>query len=277
LIYLPDMMPGWAIRTLSHLAQRVAVSFPEVAGYFGGEVGKTSGRGKAVVTGYPVREALVSAAGGGKLDAVAHGQNRARVRRQLADQLQRPLADADEQPLPLVLVWGGSQGSRNINQSTWQALPQLLPAAHVLHVVGERDWSLMQSWQQTQPLSSALAAHYHPVKYLHDEMVLALIAADLTVARAGASSLGEFTVARLPGVLVPLLGVNQLQNAELLSKEGGAVIVPDAKLAEQLASTVLGLLHDQPKRLAMETALASLAQPAAALKIARELLQLQHA
>ena len=114
LIYLPDMKPGWAIRLLSLLAQRVAVSFPEVAAYFGGE----APQGKAVVTGYPVRPELVCAAGGGLLDAQAHAQNRATVRRQLADRLQRPFGnlEKDGQMLPLVLVWGGSQGSRNINQ-----------------------------------------------------------------------------------------------------------------------------------------------------------------
>jgi UDP-N-acetylglucosamine--N-acetylmuramyl-(pentapeptide) pyrophosphoryl-undecaprenol N-acetylglucosamine transferase len=47
LIYLPDIVPGWAIRSLSRLAQRVAVTLPAAAGAFGGEVPQ----GKAVVTG----------------------------------------------------------------------------------------------------------------------------------------------------------------------------------------------------------------------------------
>jgi UDP-N-acetylglucosamine--N-acetylmuramyl-(pentapeptide) pyrophosphoryl-undecaprenol N-acetylglucosamine transferase len=272
LIYLPDMLPGWAIRLLSRLARRVAVSFPEVAAYFGGEAPK----GKAVVTGYPVRAELVCMAGGGGLDAEAHTHNRVAVRTQLAKRLQRPLDSRaqDNHALPLVLVWGGSQGSRNINQSTWSALPQLLPQAHILHVIGNRDWSLMQEWLQQHPLTPELAGRYHPVAYLHEEMVLALVAADVSVARAGASSLGEFPIARLPAVLVPLLGVNQLQNALLLEKYGAAVIVADATLTQQLAPTLLALLQDQPQRLAMENALARLAQPDAALKIAHELCQL---
>ncbi|MCX6043875.1 MAG: UDP-N-acetylglucosamine--N-acetylmuramyl-(pentapeptide) pyrophosphoryl-undecaprenol N-acetylglucosamine transferase [Chloroflexi bacterium] len=272
LIYLPDMLPGWAIRLLSRLAQRVAVSFPEVATYFGGE----APQGKAVVTGYPVRSELVEAAGGGRLDAQAQAHNRATVRTELAERLQRPLAAPDQagRTLPLVLVWGGSQGSRNINQSTWQALPQLLTQAHILHVIGNRDWSLMQEWLQQHPLTPEQAGHYHPVDYLHEEMVLALVAADVSVARAGASSLGEFPVARLPSVLVPLLGVNQLQNALLLEEHGAAVIIADAVLTEQLASRLLALLQDQTQRLAMENALANLAQPDAALKIAQELCQL---
>ncbi len=58
LIYLPDITPGYAIRWLSRMARRVAVTFPEVARWFGGEVPA----GKAVVTGYPVRQELVDAA-----------------------------------------------------------------------------------------------------------------------------------------------------------------------------------------------------------------------
>ncbi len=175
---------------------------------------------------------------------------------------------------PLILVWGGSQGSRTINQATWGALPHLLPEAHILHVVGQRDRPLLAERQQTHPVALDWLHRYHPVAYLHEEMIAALVAADLTVARAGASSLGEFPAARLPSVLAPLAGVNQLQNAELLAHHSGAVIVQDAELEAQLAPTLLTLLDDPAKRLAMETALAGLARPEAALNIARELYKL---
>jgi UDP-N-acetylglucosamine--N-acetylmuramyl-(pentapeptide) pyrophosphoryl-undecaprenol N-acetylglucosamine transferase len=269
LIYLPDIVPGWAIRMLSLLAERVAVTMPAAARYFGGE----SPHGKAVVTGYPVREELLAATGCGRLDEAEHRRNRSCVRRQLAERLQRPLAapDLNGQPLPLVLVWGGSQGSRNINQATWAALSQLLPHAQILHVVGERDWALSQEQTQLITLAPELASRYHSVAYLHEEMALALAAADLTVARAGASSLGEFPIARLPSILAPLLGVNQLQNAEQLAQRGAAVIVNDDQLAAQLATTVLDLVLDAPRRQRMEQALAQLAQPEAALAIANEL------
>ena len=262
-IYLPDMTPGLAIRWLSRIADRVAVSFPAAADWFGGE----APRGKAVVTGYPVRQELVAAAA-----------SRAQSRRALADALGRSLGPASEPPL--VLVWGGSQGARSINQATWSALPALLPAAHILHVVGDRDWPLYAEQEQQQPLAGrvepALVERYHPVAYLHDEMVLALAAADLTVARAGASILGEFPVARLPSILVPLPygGVGQRRNAEQLAHSGGAVIVEDARLGEDLAPTVLELLADAPRRAAMEAALAQLARPDAALRIAGELYEL---
>lgn len=272
LIYLPDMVPGWAIRSLSRLAQRVAVTFPAAAAYFGGEVPQ----GKAVVTGYPVRAELVALTGNVDRTREAHQQQRWAARQQLAERLGWPAlaTDPKQAALPLVLVWGASQGSRNINQALWAILPAVLEKAQVLHIIGERDWPLFQQENRAESVPAELRERYHPVAYLHDEMALTLVAADLTVARAGASSMGEFPVARLPAILVPLLGVNQLQNAEVLAEHGGARIIADAQLREQLAATLLTLINDRPQREAMEEALARLAHPDAAQRIAAELVKL---
>ncbi len=259
IIYLPDMTPGWTIQWMSKVAQRVAVSFPEVAPHFGGLYPK----GKAVVTGYPVRAELVQWA-----------SDRPGARRHLAQALERPTLE--ERGVPLVLVWGGSQGARVINEATWAALSQLLPQAHLLHVVGTRDWPIYQA--QAAELAAAAGTHfasrYHPVAYLHDEMMVALAAADLSVARAGASILGEFPVAHLPSVLAPIVGVNQTANAELLANNGGAVIVAEEALKAQLAGTLQLLLQDPARRFAMEDALRKLARPDAALAIAQEIVAL---
>jgi UDP-N-acetylglucosamine--N-acetylmuramyl-(pentapeptide) pyrophosphoryl-undecaprenol N-acetylglucosamine transferase len=264
-IYLPDMTPGLAIRLLSKLAARVTVSFAGAASFFGGEAPV----GKAVVTGYPVRQELLTA---------ASDRNGARV--QLAQLLNRPqLAGAGQKSgkLPLLLVWGGSQGSLSINQATWRALPALLPYAHIVHLVGRRDWPLaeteMRRWQEEGVLTEELAAHYHPVDYLHEGMSIALAAADLTVARAGASTLGEFPVAALPSILVPLpsAGGHQWPNAEQLAQHGAAMILPDAQLQAKLAESVLSLLNEPEKLAAMSAAAAQLACPQAAAHIANVL------
>jgi UDP-N-acetylglucosamine:LPS N-acetylglucosamine transferase len=259
LIYLPDVTPGYAIRTLSKLARRVAVTLPEVAAHFGG----LAPQGKAVVTGYPVRQELLSAA-----------QDRASARRELAAALQWPLDGVELAALPLVLVWGGSQGARAINQATWGAVSRLLRSAAVLHVVGERDWPLHQQWAQTDALEAGLGGRYCPVPYLHETMPLALAAADLTVARAGASSLGEFPAAGLPAVLVPYAGVNQMDNAEALARRGAAVIVRDEELQEKLGPTVIDLLGNPARLHAMRGAMADLARPSAAQDIAAEIRRL---
>lgn len=267
LIYLPDMTPGWAIRLLSLLAQRVAVSFPDAAGYFGG----LAPRGKAVVTGYPVRAALVEAA-----------QDRAAARHELARIIDRPTLNGGDRT-PLVLVWGGSQGARSINQAAWRALPDLLPHAHVLHVVGMRDWPLakqeMQTLRADGVLTGGSARRYHPVDYLHEAMPTALAAADLTVARAGASILGEFPVAGLPSVLAPLpfAGVNQQRNAAQLVDKGAAIVLDDARLEAELARTVIELLTQADRLQAMSHAARALARPDAAQAIAAQLASLAQA
>jgi UDP-N-acetylglucosamine--N-acetylmuramyl-(pentapeptide) pyrophosphoryl-undecaprenol N-acetylglucosamine transferase len=112
------------------------------------------------------------------------------------------------------------------------------------------------------------------VEYLHEAMPLALAAADLTVARAGASALGEFPVAHLPAVLAPYSGVNQMDNAQALARRGAAVIVPDEQLPARLAPTVVDLLQEPARLHAMEQAMAELARPQAAEAIAAEIVKL---
>lgn len=259
LIYLPDMSPGYAIRLLSKLATRVAVSFPEVAHWFGGE----APAGKAIVTGYPVRAEVAAAA-----------QDRRLARAQLAAAMGASFTEPDGAELPLLLVWGGSSGARAINQATWGALPALLPLAQVVHIVGVRDWPLYEAWAAVHPLPAGLQQRYHPTPYLHEAMALALAAADLSVARAGASTLGEFPICRLPSVLAPLHSVNQADNARALAERGGAVIVEDADLPTQLAPVVANLLTEPAQLQAMGAALAQMAQPDAALRIAEEIVRL---
>ncbi|MBX3051177.1 MAG: glycosyltransferase [Caldilineaceae bacterium] len=253
LVYLPDLTPGLAIRMLGTIAQQVAVSFPETATYFGN---------KGIVTGYPVRQAL--------LDAV---QDRHTARQQLGQALGVEWRE-DDSHLPLLLVFGGSQGAHSINQAIWSALPELLPLAQIVHIVGVRDWPLLAQHQPALP--EALSRRYHPVDYLHDEMALALASADLAVARAGASTLAEFPIARLPSVLVPLpiSGGHQFPNAHKLADAGGALIVRDEELAEKLLPALKSLLTDESRRLQMGADVAKLSCPQAGLNIARALLAL---
>ncbi len=242
LIYLPDLTPGQAIRLTSRLAARVAVSFPEVARYF---------PGKAVVTGYPVRQALL------KTDKAA-------ARQALG------LTNED----PVLLVFGGSRGARSINRALTAALPQLLPRCQVVHVSGWLDWPWVQ--EVADRLPDALRERYHPYAYLHEEMPQALAAADLAVARAGASTLGEFPVCSLPSILVPypFAGQHQDANAAYLAQRGAALIIPDGELDRRLAPAVLHLLDEPEERRAMAQAAAQLARPDAAQNIALELCHL---
>lgn len=247
LIYLPDIEPGVAIRRLSRFASKVAVSFPEVAQHF---------PGKAVVTGYPVRPEFVIAA----------------AQRDAARRALGLLAD-----LPVLLVFGGSRGARSINQALAAVLPELLPHCQIVHISGAADWPLVQ--ERARNLPEELQVRYHPYAYLHAEMAQATAAADLVVARAGASTLGEFPVMGLPSILIPYpySGQHQDVNADYLADRGAAVKLADSRIGTDLLPTALGLLQDLERRAAMREAARSLAQPQAAGNIAHVLVELAEA
>ena len=246
LIFLPDLTPGQAIKLTSRLAAKVAVSFPEVSHYF---------PGKAVVTGYPVRAELLAA-------------DRAVARKAFGLQ--------DE--LPTLLVFGGSHGSKSINRALVSALPELLDQCQVIHISGQADWPwIADHFARGHGLTMMQhRERYHPFPYLNEEMVQALAAADLVVARAGASVLGEFPAVGLPSILVPYphAGKHQEANAAYLAQRGAALMIMDEELAARLASTVLNLLRSPGQLATMSQAAAALARPDATGNIVRELREL---
>ncbi len=246
LIYLPDMQPGLAIKFLAHFADQVAVTVPSAMDYFRPD--------QAVVTGYPVRGQLF------ERDAVE-----ARTRLGLDIKSDSP---------PVLLVFGGSQGAHSINQAVYENIETLLEEAQVIHISGQRD----AEWTQARraSLSERLRGRYHLYAYLHEEMVDALLAADLVVSRAGASTLGEFPAAALPAVLVPYphAGAHQWDNAHYLVEAGAAVAIADADLGTALVPTVLDLLADDDRRAAMRQAAQILARPDAAQHIGHLLIDL---
>ena len=244
LIYLPDIVPGLAIRRLARWASRIAVSFEEARSYFEPD--------KAVVTGYPVRAELfhVDRTEARRKFGLAHG---GRV---------------------TVMVFGGSRGARHINQAVTENLETWLRDCQLIHVSGPADFPQAQAAQQQLP--EDLRSRYHPYAYLHDEMSQALAAADLVVARAGASTLGEFPAVGLPAVLVPYpySGQHQDANADYLVSRGAAVKIADADLERDLLPTVAGLLHDPARLQQMRAHAQALSQPEAAARIAGELVRL---
>lgn len=243
MIYLPDLEPGLAVRALSRLATRVAVSFPEASQFFSKE--------KVLVSGYPVREAFLKA---DKASA-------------------REFFQLDSHTLTLT-VFGGSRGARSINRAVSAVLELLLDTCQVIHVSGRLDAAEMNARQEG--LSPALKKRYRLYPYLHEEMPLALAAADLVLARAGAATLGELPVLGLPSVLVPYpyAGAHQETNADFLVRHGAAIRVADAELADQLLPTVQALLGDRQKLAQMGERARALARPDAAARLAQEIRKL---
>jgi UDP-N-acetylglucosamine--N-acetylmuramyl-(pentapeptide) pyrophosphoryl-undecaprenol N-acetylglucosamine transferase len=156
--------------------------------------------------------------------------------------------------LPTLLVTGGSQGARRLNDGVSAAAPQLRAAGvQVLHVVGPKG-----SVDLTASTGDADAAPYVVVPYV-DRMDLAYAAADLAVCRAGSNTVTEVSGVGLPAVFVPLPIGNgeQALNARPVVDAGGGLLVGDAAFsAEWVRATLPQLLHDTDRLAAMSAAAA---------------------
>jgi UDP-N-acetylglucosamine--N-acetylmuramyl-(pentapeptide) pyrophosphoryl-undecaprenol N-acetylglucosamine transferase len=240
-VFLPDVRPGLAVRVQARVAARVAASFEEACAHLP--------RRKTVVTGYPVRPALLEA-------------DRDAARKRLGV----------EGDLPVLLLYGGSLGARTLNYGVAAVLPELLERCHFLHVSGHLDHEELA--RRTADLPPALADRYHLHAFLGDKLVDAMAAADLCVARAGASTLAELPAVGLPAVVVPGPFSDQEANAEFLESRGAAVTLSnEAAQAGALGGLVLDLLADPEARQRMAAASRELARPDAAERLIEKIVE----
>jgi UDP-N-acetylglucosamine--N-acetylmuramyl-(pentapeptide) pyrophosphoryl-undecaprenol N-acetylglucosamine transferase len=237
-MYVPDIEPGLALKTLAHFSDVIALTAEDSQPYF-------RRHSKVTVTGYPTRPELA----GWSIDA---------ARRFLKI---RP-------DLPTLLVFGGSKGAHSINQAVVAVLPELLTEMQIVHLSGSADWPEVDAWRGQ--LAQDLSERYRAYPYLHEEMGAALCAADLVVSRAGASTLGEFPLFGLPAILVPYPYAwrYQMVNAGYLTSRGAALVLNDAELSVKLAPMIRSTIHDPQKLQGMRDAMKALARPQAAAAIA---------
>jgi UDP-N-acetylglucosamine--N-acetylmuramyl-(pentapeptide) pyrophosphoryl-undecaprenol N-acetylglucosamine transferase len=239
-VYLPDVAPGWAVRAEMRIATVLAASTDRAREHLPAS--------KTEVTGYPVRPAFLNL-------------ERADARRKLC------LEEGER----LVLVAGASQGASAINRVVFESLEALCAEATVVHVTG--DSGLLDAQAKRSALPEALRSRYLPASY-RDDMPTVMVAADLAVLRAGASTLGELPAASLPSILVPgtFAGGHQRGNAAWLADAGAAVVLEEHEL-EELPAQVQGLLSDSGQLDSMRARAGGLARPAAAESIADLILE----
>lgn len=235
-----NAVPGLANRIAGRFAAASAVSF------------EGTPLPKAVVTGNPVRPEMVSA------DTTPAGRAAAR------QALGLPV-DA-----VVVAVAGGSLGARRINDATVELASKWSGRSGVCiyHVVGRRDFEQISA-RRPEPAPGGL--DYRQVDF-EDRMPLLLAAADVTVQRAGASTVAELAVVGLPSILVPLPGApgdHQTLNARRLADAGAAILVPDHELdSDRLASELDPLVASPERRAGMAEAARALGRPGAADDVA---------
>ncbi|MBI2244527.1 MAG: undecaprenyldiphospho-muramoylpentapeptide beta-N-acetylglucosaminyltransferase [Nocardioides sp.] len=239
-VHEQNTVPGLANRAGARFAQRVAVSFPDTP------------LRNAEYVGLPIRPMISG------LDRAAR---RAEARAFFG-------LDPDR---PTLLVTGGSQGARRLNQAVSAAAGALAATGvQVLHAQGKHGGA------DPQPGAEETGVPYVVVEYI-DRMDLALSAADLTICRAGANSVVEAAATGLPAVFVPLPIGNgeQERNARPVIDAGGGILVKDADLTtDWVVGTVPSLVADAERLAAMGAAAAALIPRDADERLARIVLEL---
>jgi UDP-N-acetylglucosamine--N-acetylmuramyl-(pentapeptide) pyrophosphoryl-undecaprenol N-acetylglucosamine transferase len=232
----PNAVAGMTNRRMGHMVDRALVSFPETAAQFSG--------GKVEVTGLPVRDEFFA------IPAKPRGETL------------------------VVLITGGSRGSRKLNQAAQESWPLFRNAGYrvrLLHQCGR---------EEHERLAAEFAASGHPgeiVPFIND-MPAAFAEADVIVCRSGAGAVSELAAAGKPAILVPFpyaADQHQLRNAEAMARAGAAGLIADSDLTgERLFREISNLRAEQGGLERMGTAARSLAKPGAAARAADILEQL---
>jgi UDP-N-acetylglucosamine--N-acetylmuramyl-(pentapeptide) pyrophosphoryl-undecaprenol N-acetylglucosamine transferase len=242
----PNAVAGRANRMAARLASRLFVQFEAAAEM----LASSGGAGRVRTAGIPLRAALVAAFAA------------APPRRTAA-------------PPWRLLVFGGSQGARQLNDAMLEAIPSLagIPL-EIFHQTGEADRERVASGYAKAGLPAEVAA-FEP------EMPRRYRWADVALCRAGALTVAELCLAALPSVLVPYPHAaddHQRANAQALARAGAARVLEPATLSGKQVAGVLRELFAEPGELSsMSAAAGKRAQPDAAERIVAECAEIAQA
>jgi len=184
----PNAVPGFTHRKLARFVSKALVSFEETTRYFP--------EGRAEVTGRPVRDEFFA------------------------------IQPKPQGAVVTVLITGGSQGSRTLNQAaeaSWPLWPK--NSVRLIHQTGERAYAELAPKFQASGIPGEISAFF-------EDMPRAFAQADVIVSRSG-GTVSEIAAAGKPSILVPLPGAadqHQLRNAQAFEKAGAARLVPDSEM-----------------------------------------------
>lgn len=230
----PNAEIGLANRLIAPLVQRAYIAFPESQRFFK--------PGITLESGVPLRAGF---------EPTAYGLSPGKLR---------------------VLVLGGSQGAKSLNEAVPRALAELGSGVSVVHQCGPAHEAPARALYE----SLGLGERAQIVPFIAD-MPAALGAADLVVGRAGASAVGEICAVGRPSLLVPypFAGDHQKVNAGSLARAGAAVWVQSSEATPERLARELRALRSAPAKLtAMADCARRLGRPGAAHTIAQDLLSL---
>ena len=193
IIHESDMTPGLANKLAIPSAAKVCCNFPETISHLP--------KGKAVLTGSPIREELLR-----------------------GDRKKALSFTGLSGTKPVLLIIGGSLGSVVVNEAVRSVLPKLLKSFDIIHLCGKGK------------LDHTLTAMsgYVQYEYISEELKDLFALSDIVISRAGANSICEFLALRKPALLIPLSAAasrgDQILNARSFEKQGYAAVLKEEDL-----------------------------------------------
>lgn len=197
IIHESDMTPGLANKLAIPFASKVCCNFPETMQYLPD--------GKAVHTGSPIRKELFSGNKEAGLEFTGFNTDK-----------------------PVILIMGGSIGSRFINNAVWASLDTLLEKFQIVHLVGKGN------------INNDLVgrAGYQQYEFISEQLNDIFAMTDLMISRAGANSISEILALKIPNILIPLSAAasrgDQILNAESYKKQGFSTVLQEEELTGEL-------------------------------------------
>jgi len=246
-----DSVPGLANRIIGRLSRTVFTSFESAAKYFK--------PGKAVLVGNPVRTELLT----GERSAA----------------LQQFNLRTDKKT---ILIAGGSQGAKHINDAVLESLIQLVQNFQIIHQAGDSQLAAVKSVvdQYTKEGESSygpmISANYRLYPFFNaKDLNMAYAAADIIISRGGASNLFEIAALGKPAIIIPITNSasdHQMQNAVEFSKYGG-VMIEEANITPHIIINQVQELLEPAHYAEVSAKIKTFAKPEAANSIAQVLLQ----
>ncbi|HEU4712186.1 MAG TPA: undecaprenyldiphospho-muramoylpentapeptide beta-N-acetylglucosaminyltransferase [Pyrinomonadaceae bacterium] len=210
LVMESNALPGWTNRVLARFVNRAAVSFDQALPFF---------RGKGVVTGNPVRREFFEI------------PRKQRERGKLS-----------------VLIFGGSQGARAINEAMIAALPLLVnlkSAVRIKHQTGPADFEKVKA-----AYGAAGWEEHADVRSYIDNMMGDFAAADVVICRAGATTTAELIAAGKASIMIPFpfaADDHQRKNAEAMEAAGASRMILQQDLSGERLAQEIGKLVSAPQ------------------------------
>ncbi len=240
-----DVEPGLASKTIAKFSSQIFTAFPDTL-YFSKQ--------KTICLGNPIRRSLLE----GSV--------------QKAKMLFNLKGDK-----PVLLILGGSLGSRNINNLILEILLNLIKNFEIIHQAGEEKFGVVEMEAKAY-LKDKQLLEYHCLPFLNEEQLKqGLSVADFVISRAGSGALFELASTGKPSLLIPLPNSaqnHQVKNAYKLADHGGAYVVEEENLKPNffLQRFENIALNEETKKIMRQNAL-KFARPEAGFKIAKFVLE----